>query len=392
MTRPRAALVSLSDTPWYHVVSRCVRRAFLCGADRHSGQNFDHRRGWIEARIAQLASVFAIDVAAYAVMSNHYHIVLRIDAARAAAWSLEDVLQRWTQLFTGPLLVQRYLSAARAGMGEAEIAKVEEFAALYRARLADLSWFMRILNETIARQANQEDGAKGRFWEGRFKSQALLDEQALLAAMSYVDLNPIRAAMAETVQDSAHTSIRRRLDALDAPIPLPAKPEEGADRIAAASIELSAEAAAEIPPEVSSEVPAEMAAASPQPRLRGEWDLRHLQAAPLMPFDATGRFELAIPYAFEDYLELVDTVGRAIHPQKRGAIPAKAPRLLAKLGIDTVTFIAHASRVLQEFGHAVGTPAKLTELATARQTKFLRGMRAARAVFERAAEQDRRAA
>ena len=387
MTRPRAALVSLSDTPWYHVVSRCVRRAFLCGADRHSGQNFDHRRGWIEARIAQLASVFAIDVAAYAVMSNHYHIVVRIDAARAAAWSMDEVLTRWTELFTGPLLVQRYLSDARAGMSEAEIAKVEEFAAVYRARLADLSWFMRILNETIARQANQEDGAKGRFWEGRFKSQALLDEKALLAAMSYVDLNPIRAAMAETVQDSAHTSIRRRLDELDAP---PETPEEG-ERIAADAIEPAA-AASEIPPEIPCAGPTETARPSPQPRLRGEWDLRHLQPAPLMPFDATGRFELAIPYAFEDYLELVDTVGRALHPKKRGAISAKAPRLLTQLGIDTETFIAHASRFLQEFGHAVGTPARLTELAAARQSKYLRGLRAARAVFEPPAAQEKRAA
>ena len=391
MTRPRSALVSLLDTPWYHVVSRCVRRAFLCGHDRHSGQNFDHRRGWIEARIAQLASVFAIDVAAYAVMSNHYHIVVRIDAARAAAWSVEEVLTRWTQLFSGPLLVQRYLSPARAGMGEAEVARVEEFAAVYRARLADLSWFMRILNETIARQANQEDGARGRFWEGRFKSQALLDEQALLAAMSYVDLNPIRAAMAETVQDSAHTSIRRRLDELGTP-DLREQPEM-TQACAAGATETSAElvrpaAASETlddAPTESTQAPT----AAPQARLRGEWDLRQLQQAPLMPFDATGRFELAIPYAFEDYLELVDTVGRAIHPKKRGAIPEKSPRLLTKLGIDTETFIAHASRFLQEFGHAVGTPAKLTELATARQAKFLRGLGTARAVFERAAEQDR---
>jgi hypothetical protein len=108
MTRPRSELVSLTDTPWYHVVSRCVRRAFLCGEDHHSGRNYDHRRGWIEARIRQLAAVFTLDVAADAVMSNNDHIVLRIDAERAARLSDDEVPERWSQLLTGPLLIQRY--------------------------------------------------------------------------------------------------------------------------------------------------------------------------------------------------------------------------------------------------------------------------------------------
>ena len=215
MTRPRSSLISLADTPWYHVVNRCVRRAFLCGRDAVSGQSFEHRRGWIETRIRELASVFTIDVAAYAVMSNHYHVVLRVDADRAAALTDDEVLARWTRLFTGPMLVQRYVQpATRATMGNAECDKVREMAHTYRQRLCDLSWFMRVLNESIARQANAEDGVKGHFWEGRFKSQALLDEQALLAAMAYVDLNPIRAGMVESLEDSAHTSIAARLGEL----------------------------------------------------------------------------------------------------------------------------------------------------------------------------------
>jgi len=159
--------------------------------------NFNHRRGWIVERIQQLAALFAIDVAAYAVMSNHYHIVVRIDRERALGWSIEEVLRRWTALFTGPLLVTRYLSESWAEMSQAEIAKVEEFVEVYRERLHDLSWSMQTLSEHIARRANTEDGVKGRSWEGRFKSQALLDEKALLVAMAYVDLNPIRAGLAE---------------------------------------------------------------------------------------------------------------------------------------------------------------------------------------------------
>ena len=373
MTRPRSSLVSLSDTPWYHVVNRCVRRAFLCGQDTATGQNFDHRRGWIETRIRELASVFTIDVAAYAVMSNHYHAVVRVDKARALALDDEAVLRRWTQLFTGPLLVQRYLSEARSQMGEGECAKVKEFAELYRQRLHDLSWFMRVLNESVARQANAEDDCTGRFWEGRFKSQALLDEQALLAAMAYVDLNPIRAGMAESLPQSLHTSIHARLADLQGqtflPVLAPVMAPVNSPKLAPQTI----------PENVDKNT---LQLMQILPSLLSESELAELPEAPLMPFDVTSRFEQAIPFELQEYLELVDTMGRAMHPSKRGLIPATTPALLARLGMDAEAFIACADHFFRDFAGAVGTPAKLIELAAQRQQRALRGLAAAKRVFD----------
>jgi REP element-mobilizing transposase RayT len=302
--------------------------------DRHSGRDFEHRRGWIVERLQQLAAVFAIDVAAYAVMSNHFHIVVRVDVERARAWDRDEILRRWTSLSTGPELVQRY-RAHPDNLCAAELARVDLWVATYRERLVDLSWFMRLMNEPIARQANAEDGVTGRFWEGRFKSQALLDEQAVLTAMAYVDLNPIRAKMAETPEASDYTSVAERIAGLR---------EKQGD-----------------------------AESGPEDR------------APLMPFDATGRLAAAIPFALDDYLELVDTTGRVIREDKRGFIPGETPRLLDRLGIDPEQFITTADRMLRQFGSAIGTPAHITDLSMARQARYLRGMGAARALFERRA-------
>ena len=179
MTRARRDQVSLESTPYYHCICRCVRRAFLCGEDSQSGRNFDHRKQWLVDRIKFLASIFSIDISAYAVMSNHYHLVVRIDSDHAMTLSAEEVIDRWYQLFNGHVLVDRYLCGN--ALSNAERRVVDELIQLWRERLYDLGWFMRCLNEPIARQANDEDHCKGRFWEGRYKSQALLDQAALLS-------------------------------------------------------------------------------------------------------------------------------------------------------------------------------------------------------------------
>jgi putative transposase len=207
MTLPRKQLIAIESTPYYHIVSRCVRRAFLCGNDKYSGKCYEHRRGLIIKRIKQLAEVFNIDICAYAVMSNHYHLVLKVNSTEH--WDEKRVLIHWSAVSGIIPLCQRYLDGEY--MSKPELNMVYLKTAEYRKRLMSISHFMQLLNQFIARQANIEDGVTGHFWQARFKSQALLDERALLTCMAYVDLNPIRAAMAQTPEGSDYTSIQERI-------------------------------------------------------------------------------------------------------------------------------------------------------------------------------------
>ena len=209
MPKPRKQQIVIDATSYYHCTSRCVRRAFLCGTDTYSGKSYEHRRGWVEQRIHQLATVFCIDVCAYAVMSNHLHLVLRVNKEDALKLSSQDACRRWHRIFKGTPLSQRYISQDSLSMSER--VAVEDTINMWRERLYSISWFMRCLNEPIARQANTEDQCTGSFWEGRFSCNALLDEKALAACLAYVDLNPIRAGIASTLAESNHTSIKRRI-------------------------------------------------------------------------------------------------------------------------------------------------------------------------------------
>ncbi|TMN93624.1 transposase, partial [Pseudoalteromonas sp. S558] len=156
-----------------------------------------------------LAKIFCIDVCAYAVMSNHTHLVLYVDDKKANRLNDKAIVIRWHKLCKGTALTQKYIQGEK--LSKAELIFFNQTVKEYRERLSSISWFMRLLNEDIARRANKEDNCTGRFWEGRFRSQALLDEAALVACMAYVDLNPIRAKMANTPEESDHTSAQLRL-------------------------------------------------------------------------------------------------------------------------------------------------------------------------------------
>ena len=207
MTMARSKLVDPELTRVYHCVSRCVRKAFLIRGE--GGQQPDHAR-WLEARLKELGDTFAISVISYAVMSNHLHVLVRLDPDRARGWSAEEVAERWARFYPpkdarrNPIPITPDWLAGRAD----DHAWIDRM----RGRLQSLSWFMKLLKEPLARMANAVDGVKGHFFEGRFRSVAVLDDAAVLGVAAYVDLNPLAAGLAETPETGEHASIKERVD------------------------------------------------------------------------------------------------------------------------------------------------------------------------------------
>ena len=152
-----------------HAVQRCVRQAFLCGLDKNTGNDYEHRRQWIRDRFEFLASVFGIDCLTYTVLSNHLHIVLRSRPAVVKAWSDEEVARRWCRLF--PKKRDDAGQPIEPTQAELNMVLVPEKLAQVRLRLSDISWWMRCTAENIARRANKDDKTTGRFWQGRFQGQ-----------------------------------------------------------------------------------------------------------------------------------------------------------------------------------------------------------------------------
>ncbi len=203
MTVARSQLVDVSVTRYYHCISRCVRRAFLCG------EGFEHRKQWIEDRLETLAGCLAVSVCGFSVMDNHLHVLVRLDADDDSSWSAEEVIRRWIMAYPPKTAKGEEIEITQAWIDHC--AKDEKRVELLRERLGSLGWFMKALKEPLARMANKEDECKGTFWESRYKSIAILDEEALLTTCAYIDLNPVAAGIAAAPETSQHTSVRRRV-------------------------------------------------------------------------------------------------------------------------------------------------------------------------------------
>mgnify|MGYP001199880061 CR=1 FL=1 len=307
MTLARSEQIDLSATPYYHVMNRCVRRSFLCGFDESTQRDYSHRKAWIVDRLKYLADIFAIKICAYAIMSNHYHVVLYVEEKQAEAWSEEEIIHRWASIFPKDAKENKH---------------IKEKIQLWRERLTSISWFMRCLNERIARDVNEEDDTAGRFWEGRFKSQALLDEGALLSAMVYVDLNPVRAGITKTPEESEFTSIYERIQHIAKQLKIN-KPKS----------------------------------IKQQKREKADVYNSLLQPKSLVPFaNISKHHSHAIDFKLVDYLELVDYTGRIIRDDKEaGSIPEHLAPILTRLQFKPTNWVSLVKNLGKSFSHAIGS-------------------------------------
>ena len=193
-----------------HVMNRVVRRCFLMGTDELTGKNYDHRKAWVEKELKRLAAGFGIDLLSFAILSNHFHLILRSRPDVVETWGDTEVARRWLSLCP----VRKNADGGPAEPSEPELNSIRFDAdklKTIRSRLSDISWWMRLLCQRIAQKANKEDETQGKFWQNRYKAVRLIDDEAILACAAYVDLNPIRAGIAQTIEDSQFTSARLRL-------------------------------------------------------------------------------------------------------------------------------------------------------------------------------------
>ncbi len=387
----------------YHCIARCVRRAFLCGTDSYSGRDYTHRKAWILDRLRALAGLFGVEVCGYAIMSNHLHLVLRNRPDSVEQWSDAEVALRWRKLFP-----QRDdVTGEPAEPDDHDLAMLmadSNRLATLRSRLSSLSWFMRCLCEWVARTANREEGSFGRFWAGRFKSQPLLDEAALLACSVYVDLNPVRAGIAATPEESQFTSGFDRIRSLaGTPGALHSSREESPpdsfDRPDGWLCELTLRETDVVPsggeadgsPAAPSDTPVpheviasdRVAAAGSRAGACASDAVSGvpLQAVLERPLPARASDQGFLPIETRKYVMLLDWTGRELRLDKRGAIPEDLAPILDRLGVDRSNWVETVREFGRMFKQAAGRATSLVRTAPRCSRQWFQGKAAAQAAF-----------
>jgi REP element-mobilizing transposase RayT len=335
--------------PWLHCVSRCVRRAFLCG------DGYEHRKTWLEQRLRFLASVFAVDIAAYAILSNHWHIVVKPRPDITRDWTPRQVAEAWSTITQTALTGTNVPDSAERQAGHQimidQLCRDDTFIETWRERFSSVSYFMKLLKEPIARAANKEDECTGAFWEGRFKSTPLLDEAALLACMAYVDLNPIRAGIAPTPESSQHTSVELRIQQQQARQKAKQhhqhrRPEQARQLLRQSGMQLK-----------------------PGHHIDNLASDRDDQTKTPWLVPVTGLIKNAKDhFCLNDYLRLLDSTGRVIRSGKRGHIPAECAEILDRLNCDHEEWLKTMAKPKSLLGAVLGH-------ADARQQEALRRCR-----------------
>ena len=331
----------------FHCLNRCVRRAFLFGKDPYSGKDHSERRDWVIERIKLLAACFFIDAGFTAVMSNHFHLVLRTFPRLAQRMGAQEIARRWLRVYPGKRVLDgKWIEPKEEDVEK--LAKDKEKIAKIRSRLSDPSWLMAALSEYIARRCNLEDNCGGRFFEGRFSCREVTDESSLLICGMYVDLNQIRAGETILPEESSCCSIFYRLGAENM---LPDRILQG----------------------YSKPITAEWLA----PFTLGPDDLGDVPST--TPHRASDKGLLSM--TFEEYLKLLDWVGRTPAPGKQGTIPANLAPILDRLGIVGETFVEKVENFPKIFPRIAGSVETMKNRAKEMGRKCLHGVGKAARIF-----------
>ncbi|CAM2011408.1 hypothetical protein [Acanthopleuribacter pedis] len=343
MTRPRSETINDQVEGIQHCISRCVRRAHLQGEDPLTGNNYAHRKTWLHQRLIELSRIFYLDVCGYALMDNHLHTILRNRPDLAAKGSDRDVAVRWLKLF--PKRSEPNDVPVEPSEDEVTLLLMDESRIkVLRKRLVSISWFHRCLKEFIARKANAEDGCTGRFWEGRFKNMTLLDDAAVLTCLTYVELNPIRAKVAETPETSKFTSAEERIRGHLARCSNASHGAWGILGEPTAAIETGCD----------------------------DW---------LCPLRDTPDRRGFLPMDLEGYLELLDWTGRRLVAGKAGAIPDHLPPMLTRLSVNHQQWLNSTRHFESMFFSVAGTETHMKQAAKRMGQGWVRGLSAGKTAF-----------